>query len=103
MSQQQTHQPLTKTGQFTLAQDVAAARVRPRRPAQRMPEPHQGITRSDVFYALFKHKKKIIVGTAIGLLGAAGVFLFYPAVYESDARLMVRYLVERSTVDTVTT
>jgi uncharacterized protein involved in exopolysaccharide biosynthesis/Mrp family chromosome partitioning ATPase len=102
MSQQEPQQPLTKTGELALAPDVAVARVRPTRPPQRMPE-HHGITQSDILFALFKHKKKIAVGSALGLLAAAGIFLFFPTVYESDARLMVRYLVERSTVDSVNT
>ena len=59
------------------------------------------MSKTDVLYALFKHKKKIAVGTLAGLIAAAAVYFFYPAVYESDAKLLVRYLVERSTVDSV--
>src|SRR2546430_16552931 len=54
-----------------------------------------------IVHALFKQKKKILLGALAGLPSAAGVYFFYPAVYESDAKLLVRYLVERSTVDTV--
>ena len=59
------------------------------------------LSRNDILFALFKHKKKILLGTLVGLAAAAAVFFFFPPVYESDAKLLVRYLVERSTVDTV--
>jgi len=59
------------------------------------------VSRNDILFALFKHKKKILLGTLLGLAGAVAVYFFYPSVYESDAKLLVRYLVERSTVDTV--
>jgi uncharacterized protein involved in exopolysaccharide biosynthesis/Mrp family chromosome partitioning ATPase len=52
-----------------------------------------------VLFALFKHKKKIIVCAVLGLLAAAVVAEMYPATYESQAKLLVRYVVERSTVD----
>ena len=59
------------------------------------------LSRNDFLYALFKHKKKILFGAIVGLAAAVAVYFYYPAVYESDAKLLVRYLVERSTVDTV--
>src|SRR2546430_6794929 len=59
------------------------------------------LSRNDFLYALFKHKKKILFGAILGLAAAVAVYFFYPAVYESDAKLLVRYLVERSTVDSV--
>ncbi len=58
------------------------------------------LSRNDILFALFKHKKKILLGTLVGLAAAAAVFFFFPPIYESDAKLLVRYLVERSTVDT---
>jgi uncharacterized protein involved in exopolysaccharide biosynthesis/Mrp family chromosome partitioning ATPase len=61
------------------------------------------ISRNDILFALFKHKKKILLGTIAGLAVAAGVFFFFPRVYESDAVLLVRYLVERGTVDSINT
>lgn len=59
------------------------------------------VNRNDILFALFKHKKKIFLGALLGLAAAAGVYFFYPPIYESQAKLLVRYLVERSTVDTV--
>src|SRR5712692_9242568 len=85
---------------FTVTPDVTLARVRSPRPV-----PHassvSSVNRSDILYALFKHKKKILFGAIMGLVTAVAFYFFYPAVYESDAKLLVRYLVERSTVDTV--
>ena len=73
----------------------------------RAPRPHPidgdsaTIGLKDILYALFKHKKTIIMGTALGLLVMGGVYFFFPAQYESNAKLLVRYLVERSSVDSV--
>jgi uncharacterized protein involved in exopolysaccharide biosynthesis/Mrp family chromosome partitioning ATPase len=59
------------------------------------------VSRNDILFALFKHKKKILLGTIVGLAVAAVVYFLYPVSFESDAELMVRYLVESSTVDSV--
>ena len=55
----------------------------------------------DIFYVLFRHKWKIITCSLIGFGAAAAVFLLYPTVYESQAKLLVRYVVDRSAVDQV--
>ncbi len=55
----------------------------------------------NVLSALFKHKKKILLVTVAGLLAAAAVHFLYPPVYESDAALLVRYVLDRSVVDPV--
>jgi polysaccharide biosynthesis transport protein len=79
--------------------ETVVARTIPRTREAR-PEVHpSGLNRKDLLIALFKHKKKIIFTTALGLMGAAAVYAFYPRVYESQAKLLVRYMVERSTVD----
>ncbi|HEY2799633.1 MAG TPA: Wzz/FepE/Etk N-terminal domain-containing protein, partial [Chthoniobacterales bacterium] len=54
---------------------------------------------SNILRALFKHKGKILLLTLLGLLAAAGVYFFYPPVYVSQAKLLVRYVIERSGVD----
>ncbi len=53
----------------------------------------------DVLYALFKHKRKIVLCAIGGLLAAIGCIVLYPPVYESQAKLLVRYVLERSAVD----
>src|SRR5690242_13065991 len=87
--------PLSVTSEVGVAR-----RIRPTRSIPRQMHPH-GINRNDILFALFKHKKMIAVGAALGMLGAAAVFLGWPAQYESGAKLLVRYLVERTTVDNV--
>jgi succinoglycan biosynthesis transport protein ExoP len=64
--------------------------------------PHQtGFGLHDILFVLFKHKGKIGILTALGVVCAAVVYFFYPATYESQAKLLVRYVVERSAVDAV--
>jgi uncharacterized protein involved in exopolysaccharide biosynthesis/Mrp family chromosome partitioning ATPase len=55
----------------------------------------------DILFVLFKHKGKIAAMTAFGLISAALVYFFFPATYQSQAKLLVRYVVERSAVDAV--
>jgi polysaccharide biosynthesis transport protein len=82
--------------------DVIVSKLRPSRPVH-----HSGtgatVNRNNILYALFKHKKKILACAAVGLLAAGLVALLYPPTYESQAKLMVRYVVERSTVDALDT
>src|SRR5438309_1230683 len=55
----------------------------------------------NILFAIFKWKRIILGFALLGIVAAAGIFFFYPAVYESDARLLVRYVLERSAVDPV--
>ena len=63
--------------------------------------PTSGLNAQDILYVLFKHKWKILVSAAIGIAAALAVFFLYPTVYESQAKLLVRYVVDRSTIDQV--
>src|SRR5947208_4104282 len=56
---------------------------------------------SNILFALFKWKRTILGLALFGIVVAAGIYFFYPAVYESDARLLVRYVLERSGYDSV--
>ncbi|MBV8099507.1 MAG: hypothetical protein JOZ31_10150 [Verrucomicrobia bacterium] len=61
--------------------------------------PQGGLGLHDILFMLFRHKRKILTLTVTGLL-AAGVFYFAsPPAYESEAKLLVRYVMERSAVD----
>jgi polysaccharide biosynthesis transport protein len=100
MQEQPTERSATKQDLSVTPDVVLARRVRPTRSPAREPHP-QGISRNDILFALFKHKKKIVVGAVLGMVGAIAVYLAWPAQYESGAKLLVRYLVERSTVDNV--
>src|SRR5690349_1948632 len=63
--------------------------------------PHSGMSLNDILFAGFKHKWKIVLGTAMGLLAAAIVQFLEPAIYQSEAKLLVRYVLDRSPVDPV--
>jgi uncharacterized protein involved in exopolysaccharide biosynthesis len=62
-----------------------------------------GIGVHDILFMLFRHKWKIIFFGLAGLLAAGAVYLFVPPAYESGAKLLVRYVVDRSAVDTIDT
>ena len=62
---------------------------------------HSGIRLSDILFALFKRKWTIILCALVGIIGAATFYFFYPPVYESQAKLLVRYVLERSAIDPV--
>jgi uncharacterized protein involved in exopolysaccharide biosynthesis/Mrp family chromosome partitioning ATPase len=73
-------------------------------PRMREPRPdvqHPSLNRHDILFALFKHKWKILLCAGAGLAAAATVYFFYPPVYASQAKLLVRYVVERSAVDPI--
>ena len=55
----------------------------------------------DVLFVLFKHKWKIMLLSLLGLAGAGGVLYWNlrSPNYETEAKLLVRYVLERSTVD----
>lgn len=91
---------LVRKQEGTVSQSAVPLRaVRAARPVAR--DIHvPSIGRNDILFALFKHKKLILALTGIGLLAAAAIYVFFPTFYESDAKLLVRYLIERSTVDT---
>src|SRR5438445_439179 len=55
----------------------------------------------NILFALFKWKRRILGLALFGIGVAAGIYFFYPASYESDARLLVRYVLERSGYDPV--
>ncbi|MGH7984406.1 MAG: Wzz/FepE/Etk N-terminal domain-containing protein, partial [Candidatus Udaeobacter sp.] len=62
---------------------------------------HSGVHLSDILFALFKRKRTIILCALIGIIAAAAFYFFYPPVYESQAKLLVRYVLERSAVDPI--
>src|SRR5438552_2126763 len=62
---------------------------------------HSGLNLSAILFALFKRKRTIILCAAVGIIAAAAFYVFYPPVYESQAKLLVRYVLERSAVDSI--
>ena len=63
--------------------------------------PPSGMNLDDILFILFRHKWKIGFFAIAGIAAAAAVFFFFPPVYESRAKLLVRYVVERSAVDAI--
>src|SRR5436305_9380368 len=59
------------------------------------------INLSNILFAIFKWKLTILAFALAGVVIAAAVYFFYPSTYESDARLLVRYVLERSGYDPV--
>jgi uncharacterized protein involved in exopolysaccharide biosynthesis/Mrp family chromosome partitioning ATPase len=62
---------------------------------------HSGVKLGDILFALFKRKRTIIVCAVVGITAAAAVYFLYPPSYESQAKLLVRYVTERSAVDPI--
>src|SRR6476660_822519 len=68
---------------------------------RREPQHHSGVKLGDILFALFKRKRTIMGCAAVGIIAAAAVYFLYPPSYESEAKLLVRYVLERSGVDPV--
>ncbi len=58
-----------------------------------------GLNPYDILFILFRHKWKILLCAATGMLAAAAVYLLLPPVYVSEAKLFVRYVVDKSAID----
>src|SRR5438309_2025053 len=68
-------------------------------PAHRLEAEASNINLPNILLALFKRKRTILFCTIAGLIAAAGVYFLWPRAYESDAALLVRYVLDRSAVD----
>jgi uncharacterized protein involved in exopolysaccharide biosynthesis/Mrp family chromosome partitioning ATPase len=53
-----------------------------------------GLTLSDVYFVLFRHKWKIIVFSLAGFALAATLYLFQSRTYQSEAELYIRYVLD---------
>jgi uncharacterized protein involved in exopolysaccharide biosynthesis len=61
--------------------------------------PQGGLGLHDILFMLFRHQWKILSLTFAGLLAAGTFYFVLPLAYESEAKLLVRYVMERSAVD----
>ena len=68
---------------------------------RRETQPHSGVKLGDIFFALFKRKRTISICAVAGIIAAAAVYFMYPPSYQSEAKLLVRYVTERSAIDPV--
>ncbi|MBV9276161.1 MAG: hypothetical protein JO333_19860 [Verrucomicrobia bacterium] len=64
---------------------------------------HGGIGVSDILFILFRHKWKIFIFGLAGILVAGAIYFLAPPAYESEAKLLVRYVMDRSAVDALDT
>lgn len=55
-------------------------------------EPGSTITVSDISYALFRRKWTIVFFSILGVLGAAAFWVIKPPLYQSEAKLLIRYV-----------
>src|SRR6266404_4775867 len=68
-------------------------------PEHRSEAEASNINLTNILLALFKRKRTILFSTIAGLIAAAGIYFLWPHAYESDAALLVRYVLDRSAVD----
>jgi polysaccharide biosynthesis transport protein len=58
-----------------------------------------GLNVHEILLMVFRHKWKIFLCAAGGLIASAAIYFLLPPVYESEAKLFVRYVVDNSAVD----
>jgi uncharacterized protein involved in exopolysaccharide biosynthesis/Mrp family chromosome partitioning ATPase len=63
--------------------------------------PANRLSVGDVYYILFLHKWKILSLILLGILGAISVVFIQPPVYRSEAKLFIRYVVDRPSISPV--
>lgn len=54
------------------------------------------MTVDDIYFVLFRHKWKIILCAILGILAAGGFLLLKPIPYQSEARLLIRFVLDDS-------
>jgi uncharacterized protein involved in exopolysaccharide biosynthesis/Mrp family chromosome partitioning ATPase len=65
--------------------------------APQLPAPAAaGLKADDVYYIVFRHKWKIIVCGVLGLAAAAGLYVFHPPPFQSEATVFIRYVTDTS-------
>lgn len=62
-------------------------------------EAPKGFGPQDILFVLFKHKWMILLLASAGLVAAAAVFHYQKPLYQSTAKLLVRYVMETGAVD----
>src|SRR5437763_174207 len=66
------------------------------RPSSRPPHPQSSlsINLGDIYYILFRHKWKILCVSAVGILSATCLPLIWRLPYQSEAKLLIKYVLE---------
>jgi len=58
--------------------------------------PNHGLDLGDIYYILFRHKWKIVLCSLAGLLAAGAMYRSEAPPYQSEAKLLVRYIISES-------
>lgn len=61
------------------------------------PQPNN-VDLRDVYYVLFRHKWKIVLGFLLGLAGAVALYKVDIPLYQSEAKLLVRYIISETKI-----
>ena len=54
----------------------------------------QPLSLGDIYYIAFRHKRKIILISALGILFGLALPLVYPRTYQSEAKLLIKYVLD---------
>lgn len=73
------------------------------RAANNRPPETGGLSLGEVYYVLFRRKWLILLFSAAGVAAALGVYFLTPRMYQSEARLYVKYVVENRLPDVAST
>src|SRR4051794_38318541 len=65
---------------------------------QQLPAPPSSFKPEDIFFVLFRHQWKIVICSLLGLLAATGLYLTRSKIYQSEAKLILRYVLERKSI-----
>jgi polysaccharide biosynthesis transport protein len=58
--------------------------------------PAPGLNLADIYYVLFRHKWKILICSFTGIAGAVALYRAEAPPYQSEAKLLVRYIISES-------
>ena len=62
-------------------------------------EPAIGIQVADIYFVVFRHKWKILLLTLAGIIAAGGYYFTRQTLYQSEAKLFIRYISDSRTVN----
>jgi len=61
--------------------------------------PAASLNIGQIYFILFRHMRLILLFTLLGVAGAAVVFFVTPAIFRSEAKLLVRYVTDTTVLD----
>ncbi len=68
-------------------------------PARPVESPPGGLKLADIYYILFRHQWLILISALVGVVAAGGIFFLKSAPYESEAKLLVKYVRDAKSFD----